>query len=236
MIESSELQLSVVLPVQNQADHIVEVIRTYIAALTPIVDSFELVPVLNASSDASQSLIAECFGDDDRVRTMTTDVAGWGNAVLLGITAARGAHVCYTNSSRTTGDELLQVVHAHNASLHTLTKAQRTARRPWYRAVGSWLYNLEAQILFGVSAGDINGTPKIATRETLASIPLTERGDFVDLELLYRCRQRGIPVKSVPMSARARLGGRSTTGLKTAISLLTGALVRRVTWSREVSM
>lgn len=230
MTDDAAIDLSLVCPVHNQADHVVSVIQSYIDTLKPITPNFEIIPVVNASRDESEALIVEHFGGDARVQPIVTPTPGWGNAVIVGIEAARGKQICYTNSSRTTGDELASIINAHANSENTLTKAQREARRPWYRIVGSALYNLEGRVLFGIKVKDVNGTPKVMDRAGFEEIPLTERGDFVDLELLYRCTQRGVHIQNIPMPARDRLGGKSTTGMKTAIRLLTGAPVRRLRW------
>lgn len=230
MPHESEIELSLVCPVHNQADHVEAVLKSYISTIESMGRTFEIIPVLNACRDESADIVEKVFGEDERVRPINTETPGWGNAVIVGIDAARGQQICYTNSSRTTGEELVAVIDAHDSTARVLTKAQREARRPWYRIIGSFLYNTEALLLFGIRAKDVNGTPKIIAREHMQDIKLQERGDFVDLELLFLCRRRKIDVKNVPMPARERLGGQSTTGMKTAVRLLTGAPMRRFDW------
>ena len=93
---------SVVLPVHNQAEHIEQIVSEYASALGRSGISWEIILVPNACSDGSDELCIRLAAADDRIRTVPSAPGGWGRAVRLGLAAARGDVLCYTNSARTT--------------------------------------------------------------------------------------------------------------------------------------
>ena len=105
-----------------------------------------------------------------------------------------------------------------------LAKVRREQRQAPLRELGSWLYNLESCLLFGVRVGDINGTPKILSREIYKNLRLFSKGDVLDLELLVKAVQLGLRIVELPVKGFRRYGGRSSTSLKSAWRMYVGAL------------
>src|SRR5262249_35710050 len=111
-----------------------------------------------------------------------------------------------------------------------LVKARRRCRRAPLREIGSFLYNIEARLLFGVRCGDVNGTPKVFSAAFYRSLRLTANGDLFDLELLRGAARRGLPVIEVTTFGFTRHGGRSSTTWCSAWRMYFGALGL---WLRE---
>jgi glycosyltransferase involved in cell wall biosynthesis len=219
---------SVVLPVCNQADHIGAVLEEYVAVLPRLDFEYELLPVVNGPRrDASLDICRELERRLPVVRTLCIDEGGWGRAVRTGLANARGDLLCYANSARTTGKDLLLVL--LYASIHpdAVVKANRRIRESWRRRLGSLLYNLECRALFDLPYWDINGTPKAFHRSLAALMELTRNDDLIDLEFNVICRQQGYPVIETPIFSTTRHSGGSTTNLKSAFRLYTGALAMR---------
>ena len=105
----------------------------------------------------------------------------------------------------------------------TVIKANRKIRESWRRRLGSLLYNLECRALFDLSVWDINGTPKVFPRSFAKLLELTRDDDLVDLEFLVQCRRASYPVLEVPVFSTRRHGGKSTTGLRSAVKMYLGA-------------
>ncbi len=219
--------ISIVLPVQDQAGHIGRILESYLSALEEV-GEFELIPVLNASTDASEAIIRALAERDPRVRPQATPERGWGRAVRLGLAAARGEVLCYTNSARTHADDLALMIRRHCDEPSAVVKATRVVRENLPRRLGSASYNLECRLLFGLTVCDVNGTPKVFRRELLDRFGLADNGDCLDLELLAKCRRHGVPVVEVPITATQRHGGVSSTKIRTALGLWTGALKLRL--------
>lgn len=219
--------VSIILPIHNQADHVVTVIEDYHAALGDLPVPWEIVLVENGSRDESAALCAELAMRYPSVRTLRADTAGWGRAVRTGLAAARGEFLCYTNSARTGADELRRALDAGMSRPDRVLKAERKHGRAWFRALGSRLYNLEARLLFGLRLRDINGTPKLFHRRFEALLDLQRDDDLIDLEFCIACHRHGYSMIPLDVASGPRHGGRSTTGWRTAMRLYRGALQMR---------
>ena len=138
----------------------------------------ELIVVPNASTDATESQVQALAAADPRVRCVANPYGGWGRSVRIGLEAARGQVLVYTNSARTDPETLPEFVRRHLERPQSLVKAARRQRNALLREVGSTLYNLEARVLFGVRCSDVNGTPKVFSRLLYDQISLTQDGDL----------------------------------------------------------
>ena len=95
------------------------------------------------------------------IKVVLTEKGGWGNAVKLGIKAASGDLICYTNSARTSPQILHDILGYGLANPNVVVKANRKIRDSFRRRLGSLLYNLECRMFFDSPVWDINGTPKV---------------------------------------------------------------------------
>lgn len=220
--------ISIVLPVYNQADHIESIVEAYLATFENFNQPVEWLLVENGSADNSGAVCERLASTHPGVHVIHNEVPGWGRAVQSGLAAAKADLLAYTNSARTSPFTLITLVMYGLANPGTILKANRRLRYPIVRRVGSGLYNLLCRSLFDLSVWDLNGTPKLFQRAHWEAFDLQEQGDLIDLELLVRCRQLGLPVLEVPIVSGARHSGRSTTGWGSALRLYTGAL--RLWW------
>jgi glycosyltransferase involved in cell wall biosynthesis len=217
--------ISIVLPVYNQADHIVGVLQEYESGLEAVPVPHEYVLVVNGCTDRSPEVCREFARGHDHARVVPSERAGWGHAVLLGLEAARGDLLCYTNLARTSARDLALILRSAAALPDVVVKANRKIRDSWQRRVGSLLYNLECRALFDLSYWDVNGTPKAFPRRFDKLLGLTRRDNLLDAEFALVCRREGYPLVEVPIFSHRRHGGRSTTGYLSALEMY-GELIR----------
>jgi glycosyltransferase involved in cell wall biosynthesis len=222
MTRASRL-VSIVLPVHNQADHIEEVVAEYEEALRRGELAYELILVENASSDASLQACNRLSENDPNVRVVHSNKGGWGHAVRLGLDAAQGDILCYANSARTSGSDLLLLVLYGFANPQAVVKPHRRSRDSWSRRIGSLLYNMEGRLLFDLPTWDINATPKVFHRELYSALDLRSDGDLLDLEFYIQCKGLNTPIIEVPIYSWRRFGGASTTTYRSAVVLYAGA-------------
>ncbi len=215
--------VSIVLPVHNQADHIGRVVQDYTRALDHLTLRYELILVVNGSRDASQRVCATLAKRDRRVRVLVSALGGWGLAVKLGLKAAKGDLLCYTNSSRTTATELTTLLLTASLQPGHAIKAARQIRGAVARRVGSFLFNLECRLLLGTRGWDVNGTPKVFPRAFGRLLKLTRDDDLIDAEFNVVCQREAYPLVEVPIYSHRRHGGQSTTSLKSAWRMYAGA-------------
>lgn len=219
--------ISLILPCRNQADHIGELLPRYVRALESIGD-FEIVVVPNKCDDATQTIAEALAARDPRVRVVANPLGGWGRSVRCGLEAARGSVLAYTNTARTNPESLAEFVELYRRQPQSLVKALRVQRNAPLREIGSFLYNAEARLLFGLGCGDVNGTPKIFGADFYRSVALTSDGDLLDLELMSLARRKGLAIREIPVAGFKRHGGKSTTTFKSAWNMYMGALRLRL--------
>jgi glycosyltransferase involved in cell wall biosynthesis len=216
--------ISLILPCRNQADHIGQVLARYLETLESLETSFELVVVPNASTDGTREVVEGLARHDPRVRSVDNPEGGWGRSVLMGLDAALGTVLAYTNTARTDPAIVPLFLKRFRDGGNCLVKARREARRAPLRSLGSTLYNLEARVCFGLRCGDVNGTPKVFSRDLYQEARPKESGDLLDLELMARAHRLGVAIVEVPVQGFRRHGGRSSTTLKSAWKMYGGAL------------
>jgi glycosyltransferase involved in cell wall biosynthesis len=215
---------SIVLPVYNQEDHIEIVLREYVAALQRLDFPTEILPVINGPRrDKSLEICRSLEQQHKSIRTLCIDQGGWGRAVRHGLSQANGDLICYTNSARTTAKDLVLMLLYGSVNYDCVVKANRKIRENWKRRLGSLLYNLECRYLFDLAYWDINGTPKVFPRSLTPLMNLDENSDLIDLEFNAICRRMDYQVLEVPIFSKTRHSGRSTTNLRSAYRMYTGA-------------
>lgn len=226
-LEEAPLQgcptISIVLPVHNQAAHIAAIVESYRDALGQMGRPYEIVLVLNGCRDDSLAVCESLAQAFPEVRVIADPRAGWGLAVKAGLRAARGDLLCYTNCARTSAADLQQLVRQGLDKPDTVFKAIRRVRDSWKRRLGSFLYNTECRLLFGLPTRDVNATPKVFSRSHAALLTLTSDDDLLDAEFMRTCVREGFPVVEVPIFSNRRQGGSSTTNYTSAVRMYVGA-------------
>jgi glycosyltransferase involved in cell wall biosynthesis len=215
--------ISIVLPVYNQADHIGSIVENFQQALSRISNPVEYVLVVNGSSDHSLEVSSALAARTPTVHVINSAKGGWGLAVRLGLQAAQGDLLCYTNSARTTAQDLVLLLLYAIANPGNVIKANRKVRENWQRRMGSLLYNLECRALFDFPYWDVNGTPKVFPRAFDKLLLLTRTDDLIDAEFNMICRRENYPMLEVPIFSVRRHSGRSTTNYRSALRMYLGA-------------
>jgi glycosyltransferase involved in cell wall biosynthesis len=221
--EPGRTSISVVLPVHNQADHIDSVVEGYLHVIGRLGIEADLVLVANACTDDSVSVCERLADAHAEVQLVELDLGGWGRAVQAGLASAQGDVLGYANSARTSPEILALMLSYARAYPEVVLKANRRIRDSFVRRAGSLLYNLECRALFDMATWDVNGTPKFFPRSFCRLLELRSTGDLVDAEFMLACHQAGYSVVEVPLLATTRLGGRSTTNLRSAWRMYSGA-------------
>jgi len=217
-------QVSIVLPVHNQADHIEPLVADYARALEDLSIGYEVILVPNGCRDESVSVCsALADASTGAVRTVELERAGWGAAVRAGLKEATGEQLCFTNSARTPPQLLAVALTFASVYPNVVVKAQRTIRDNRRRRIGSLVYNLECRVLFDLSTWDINGTPKIFPRSFRRLLELKRDDDLLDAEFVAVCRRERYPIVEIPALVTVRHGGKSTTSVRSAVRMYTGA-------------
>lgn len=215
--------VSLVLPMYRQADQVANIVDATSSALEKLPIEFEILLAPNGPADGTVDACAQEAARSRGVRVINAPL-GWGAAVRAGIDFAAGDLICFTNSARTSPEDLLLILMYANAYPGVVVKATRRTRDNRRRRMGSLLYNLECRTLFDLPYFDVNGTPKAFPRSCSSLLSLTHGDDLLDVEFLRACRQQDYPLVEVPILSTERVGGMSTTNYRSAWKLYAGAL------------
>lgn len=214
---SSSLQLSVVIPVCNEAENVAPLAREIHAALNGRV-SFEVIFVDDGSTDATAAEVLKVRNEAvPQIRLLKhSRRSGQSAGVRTGVRAARGAWIATLDGDGQNDPadipKLLDALQTGNSDGQLkLIMGNRTTRKD------TWLRRLSSRIANGVRGGMLNdGTP-----DTGCGIKLFERALFLELPhfnhmhrfLPALVQRAGMRVISVPVAHRPRLRGTSKYGL-----------------------
>ena len=176
----------------------------------------------NGSTDGSTEICGELAKRSARVKVLRSE-KGWGRAVKAGLKEAKGDWVGYTNSARTSAQDLMLIVLYSVLYPDSAVKAARGARQGFRRRLGTLLYNLECRFFFNLPTWDVNGTPKFFPRRYEKLLALQSDNDLIDAEFNAVCRQEGYPLVEVPILSTHRHSGKSTTNYTSAFKMYKGA-------------
>ncbi len=222
-MKSPNLDLSLVMPVYNEAHLIGESVRCLVAFAQELELSFELIVVNDGSNDGSGLALAGLQRKEPRLQVIELLVnEGKGSALQRGVLAAQGKVVATLDVDLSTNLEALpralQAI-AKGASMVIGNRrdpaSEVQTRQPWLRALFGTLFNSMARLLVWPAIGDFTCGFKVyrlaAARELFESLNIA-RWVF-DVELLAIARQRAIRVESIPViwhhhsDTRVRLPG-----------------------------
>jgi len=216
--------VSIILPVYKQESHIEVIYKNYINTLNEYNLTYEIIFVVNGPKDGSYAKCRSLANLNSNIKAYEIEESGWGRAVKFGISMAESDLIAYTNSARTSVNDLITTIKFASVDNKTVVKANRIIRENLLRRLGSVIYNFENRYFFNTAIWDVNGTPKVFPREILKSIDIKSDDDLIDAELMAVCRQRNITTIEVPIYFTDRISGKSTTNIKSALKMYLGLI------------
>ena len=208
----------------NQSEHIFRVLMQFAAALERENIRYEILPVINASSDNSMSECLRAQRENAAIRPFEEPGGGFGLAIRRGLREARGEVLCYANSARTSAADLTTSIRFALHNPDYVIKAVRLSYDTVFRRAGSIGFNMLCRSLFNLHCWDMNGTPKVFFRHFDRLMHLTQDDSMVDTEFNAICQLYDYPLIELTLAVTPRHSGRSSTNIRTAISLYSGAL------------
>ncbi len=203
-------QLSVVIPVYNEASIVASAVGELARALDARGLTWEMVLAENGSRDETPQILEGLSAADPRVRWLHVQRPNYGAALKAGLLAARGTLVVC--------DEIdLGDLHFYDAALEVLkdpsvdlvvgSKAAKGAvdRRPLVRRVATRVHNGLLRLLLDFQGTDTHGL-KAFRRERLLPVVtacVVDRDVFAS-ELVIRAWRAGLQVLEIPIELREK--------------------------------
>ena len=204
------MELSVVIPVHNEADNIAALIAEIAAALDGRID-YEIVYVDDGSTDGTAAALGALKATHRRLRVVRHGArSGQSAAIRTGVKAARAPWVATLDGDGQNDPADIPSLWALRGDHPVMIAGERTKRRdPWSKRVASrWANRIRARLL------------RDHTPDTGCGLKLFPRALFLELPYFDHMHRflgalmirQGAAVVSVPVNHRPRLKGRSKYG------------------------
>ena len=212
-------KMSIFFPMWNEEDYIDRALsagRELCEALVANgdIETYELLIVDDASTDATPALADAAAAADPRVRVIHHPVnRKLGGSLKTGFANCTGDLVLYTDADLPF--DMLEVRKAvrlmryYEADIVSAYRFDRTGEG-YVRTVYSAFYNGLVRVLFGVKMRDINFAFKLCRGNIFNKIELKSEGSFIDAELVIRARKMGMSVIQFGVDYFPRTRGVST--------------------------
>ncbi len=203
----TEPDVSIVIPIYNEAVLVESVVSELCAALDARAFDYEILLAENGSTDGTTEILRAVEGKRPRVRHLHLGEPNYGKALKAGILAARGRYVicdeidlCDVNFY----ERALPLLDGASAVDMVIgSKAMRGAsdERPWLRRTGTHVINSLLRIFLGFKGTDTHGL-KAFRRERLLDVAgacVVDRDLFAS-EFVIRAVRMGRRVTEIPIS------------------------------------
>jgi dolichol-phosphate mannosyltransferase len=210
------MDLSIVIPVRNEAENIAPLVAEIRAALAGIQGgalAYEVVYVDDGSSDATAAAIAALADGFAALRIIRHDRShGQSAAIRTGVKAARAAWIATLDGDGQNDPADIPRLWAMTrmADAPALITGQRTKRRDsWTKRISSLIANRVRATLLGDGTPDTGCGLKLFRRELFLDLPFF---DHMHRFLPALMARDGGRIVSVPVNHRPRTRGRSNYG------------------------
>lgn len=221
--------VSFALPCHNEEDVLRGMVERLVGAFSEHGVYVELVLVDNGSTDGTGRVIDELIAEGLPVVKEVVDInEGYGYGVLRGLGACRGRYVGFMCADEQV--EAKDVVRVYemcsNSKTPKLVKVRRRFRMDGLRRkLISIAYNALTTVMFGnLGSLDINGNPKIFSREYLDRMNLASKDWFLDAEVMIKAKRLELEVLEFNVLAQMREGGSSNVRVSTCWEFLVNLL------------
>jgi glycosyltransferase involved in cell wall biosynthesis len=211
--------LSIVLPCFDEAERLPGTLAAYLAHFPPSRAEVELIVVDDGSSDGTSAIADQIAAADPRVRVVRTPHNhGKGYAVRVGVQAAQGELVVFTDADGSYGPEQLERVVAALDRAPVASGArlgsQAGTGSPLLRRLASPAFNQVMRLLLGLPFHDTQCGLKGFRRDAAEALFQRARVDgfAFDAEALLVAKRLGFEVVEVPVTAEDRQGSKVRLG------------------------
>jgi glycosyltransferase involved in cell wall biosynthesis len=203
-----EPQLSILMPVYNEAATVERAVEAVLAAELPV--SSEIVLVDDGSTDGTREVIERASWPADRVRIHSHDGnRGKGAAVRTALAEARGEFATIFDADLEYDAEDLTILlppllDGTASAVFGVRAFDGFTSHSYLFVLGNRAVTLTANVLFNVYVKDLMTMHKAVRTDVLKQLPLRENGFAIEAEITARLLQHGVRIFEVPVHYKAR--------------------------------
>ena len=216
LFQRDPVQLSIVVPVRNEAENILPLLAEIRAALQDQ-GEFEVIYVDDGSRDATPARLAEAMARFPGLRVMAhRDSCGQSAALMTGVRAARGEWIATLDGDgQNDPADIRKLIAARDAAarpgnLQLIAGYRRTRRDTWLKRLSSRIANAVRARLLGDATPDTGCGLKLFARVAYRELPSF---DHMHRFLPALVQRGGGATLSIEVSHRPRIRGQSNYGL-----------------------
>jgi glycosyltransferase involved in cell wall biosynthesis len=201
-------QLSILMPVFNEAATVERAIQAVLEADLPV--TTELLVVDDGSTDGTSGILDAGNWPADRVRVIRHERnQGKGAAVRTALAEARGEFSTIFDADLEYEPEdlltlLPPLVEGHANAVFGVRAFNGFTSHSFLYVMGNRFVTLAANVLFNVYIKDLMTMHKAIRTDLFRDLPLREAGFAIEAEITARLVQRGERIYEVPVSYKAR--------------------------------
>jgi len=213
-----KLDLSVLLPMYNEAKQIENCVRKVEKVVKSFSSSYEIIIAEDGSTDGTD-VIARCLAESNpRLKHLHSSVRlGKGGAIKGALHVARGDIIVFLDADLATNPKHLQQVVTAVKKTRGMAIGSRfvrgsEVRRPVSRTLYSFAYNLLVRMLFFDGVHDHQCGFKALSNEIAKALmdKIESNGLLIDTEMIVRAKRSGFPITEIGVEwTELRLKGES---------------------------
>lgn len=210
-------ELSVFFPAYNEEKNIGPTVERAIKVLREITPKWEITVVDDGSKDKTAQVVKRLmrkYPQEDIELITHTPNRGYGAALKSGFYHSRYRWIAFTDSDgQFDFQDIKKLIKKQKKTGADLVVGYYLGRKvPFYRILGSKIWELVVWILFGLKVKDIDCGFKLIRKKVIDTIPKlqSERGPFISSELLIYAKRAGFKIVEEGVSHYPREEGEAT--------------------------
>ena len=217
-MNDKKAKLSLIIPMFNEEENAEKVALEIKSELEKEAIPYELILVNNGSTDRTGIILTQLAQKHSAVKVITVPQnQGYGWGILNGLRWANGDYLGFMGGDgQINPEDVTKIFRSMLQGPYHLCKVHRYQREDGLvRKIVSNIFNKLFVYTFKVNIGDINGSPKIMSRECYENLNLCSKDWFLDAEVMIKAHHQSMTIGEVPVVFRRRSGGRSSVRLGT---------------------
>jgi glycosyltransferase involved in cell wall biosynthesis len=204
MTTTSTPQLSILIPIYNEAEILERAVRDLIAELAKHPWTYELILCENGSRDATREIGAALAAEFPRVSILSYHEPNYGGALREGMRKAQGEILVCFEIDFWDVDFVAQAlprIEHNDMVIGSKRAAGATDNRPFIRRLATRVFNLLLHVLLGFKGTDTHGLKALRRQSVTDIIEVceTDRDVFVT-ELIVRAQYLGLAISEIPIA------------------------------------